>query len=377
MIVSVPKEIKEGEYRVSMVPAVVESLVRAKHEVLIESGAGRGSGISDDDYSQAGAKIVSNAKDVYAAADMIVKVKEPIAQEYPLIRAGQVVFTYFHFAASEQLMRAMVDSGSVCIAYETIEEADGSLPALTPMSEVAGRMAIQEGAKYLERPMEGRGILLGGVPGVAPANVAIIGGGISGSNAAKVAAGLGAKVVVLDVNLDRLRYLDDVMPPNVTTIMSNSYNIRMVLKDADLVVGAVLRHGARTPVLVTREMLKLMKPRAVIVDIAVDQGGSFETTRPTTHSNPVYMEEGIVHYCVANMPGAVAGTSTYALTNITGRYVMQLAAKGWKQALRDSRPLRRGLNIASGKVTLPAVAELFGYEAVPADEILGKDALAV
>jgi len=370
MIVGIPKEIKEGEYRVSIVPAIVESLVKGGHEVVIETGAGRGSGIEDSDYAEAGAKIVCGPEDVFGAADMIVKVKEPLAGEYPLIREGQVIFTYFHFAASEKLTRAMVDTKAVCIAYETIEEDGGGLPLLIPMSEVAGRMAIQEGAKYLERPMEGRGILLGGVPGVAPANVAILGGGISGANAARVAAGLGAKVVVLDVNLDRLRYLADVMPSNVTTLMSNSYNIRAVLKDADLVIGAVLRHGAKTPVLVTREMLKLMKPRAVLVDVAVDQGGVFETTRPTTNTNPVYMEEGIVHYCVTNMPGAVAGTSTYALTNATGRYMLQLANKGWKTALRESAALRKGLNIAYGHVTLAAVAELFGYETVSVESVL-------
>ncbi len=370
MIVGVPKEIKEGEYRVSMVPAIVESLAKAGHEVIVEAGAGRGSGIEDSDYAEAGAKIVEEAKDVFDAADMIVKVKEPLAREIKMIREGQVVFTYFHFAASEDLTRAMVDTKSVCIAYETIEEEDGGLPLLIPMSEVAGRMAIQEGAKYLERPMEGRGILLGGVPGVAPANVAILGGGISGANAARVAAGLGANVVVLDINLDRLRYLADVMPQNVTTLMSNSYNIRATLKLADLVVGAVLRHGARTPVLVTREMLKLMKPRAVLVDVAVDQGGTFETTRPTTHSKPIYMEEGVVHYCVANMPGAVAGTSTYALTNATGKYMLQLASKGWKQALKESPALRKGLNIANGKITLAAVAELFGYETTSVETVV-------
>jgi len=370
MIVGIPREIKEREYRVSIVPAIVESLVKAGHEVLIETGAGRGSAIEDADYTEAGARIVCGPEDVYAKADMIVKVKEPLAQEFPMIREGQVIFTYFHLAASEELTRTMVNTKSVCIAYETIEEEDRSLPLLIPMSEVAGRMAIQEGAKYLERPMEGRGILLGGVPGVDPGNVAILGGGISGASAARVAAGLGAKVVVLDINLDRLRYLADVMPSNVTTLMSNSYNIRAVLKDADLVVGAVLRPGAKTPVLVTREMLKLMKPRAVIVDVAVDQGGCFETTRPTTHSNPVYMEEGVVHYCVANMPGAVAGTSTYALTNATGRYMLQLANKGWKQALRDNAALRKGLNIAYGKVTLPAVAEQFGYEPTTVESVL-------
>ncbi|MCL5103243.1 MAG: alanine dehydrogenase [Armatimonadetes bacterium] len=371
MIIGIPKEIKEGEYRVSAVPAVVESLVHASHEVVVEADAGRGTAIADHDYVEAGARMVDKAEDVYSAADMIVKVKEPLPQEHPLIREGQVIFTFFHFAASRELTQAMIDRKAVCIAYETIEESGGSLPILTPMSEVAGRMAIHEGAKYLERPMEGRGILLGGVPGVAPANVAIIGGGVAGSNAAKMAAGLGANVKVLDVNLERLRYLDDIMPQNVTTIMSDSYNLRLVLREADLVVGAVLRHGARTPVLVTRKMLKLMKPRAVIVDIAVDQGGIFETTHPTTHTNPVYMEEGIVHYCVANMPGAVAGTSTYALTNVTGRYMLQLADKGWKKALEESPELRKGLNIAYGKVTLPAIAKMYGYPETPVEQVLG------
>lgn len=370
MIVGIPKELKEGEYRVSAVPATVESLVRGGHEIIVETGAGRGTGIADSDYVHAGATIVPRPSDLYSDADIVIKVKEPLPQEYPLIREGQVIFTFFHFAASEELTRAMVKSGAVCIAYETIEEPDGSLPVLTPMSEVAGRMAIQEGAKYLERPMEGRGILLGGVPGVAPANVAIIGGGVAGSNAAKMAAGTGANVVVLDINLDRLRYLDDVMPPNVTTLMSNNYNIRSALQHADLVVGAVLRHGARTPVVVTRDMLKLMKQRSVIVDIAVDQGGSFETSRPTSHAHPVFIEEGIVHYCVSNMPGAVAGTSTYALTNATGPYILQLANLGWKEALSRSDVLRKGLNIALGNITLPAIAELFGYEAVSVEKIL-------
>ena len=361
LIVGVPKEIKEGEYRVAMVPAIVEYLTCDGHTVLVEADAGRGSWISDADYARAGAKIEPDPAAVWGAAEMIVKVKEPLVQEYPLIRPGQIIFTFFHFAASEELTRAMVESGAVCIAYETIEEPDGSLPVLTPMSEVAGRMAIHEGAKYLERPMEGRGILLGGVPGVAPANVAILGGGVSGSNAAKMAAGLGARVTVLDVSLERLRYLDDIMPRNVTTIMSNSYNLRAVLRDADLVVGAVLLHGARTPVLVTREMIRLMKPRAVVVDIAIDQGGVFETSRPTTHTHPVYIEENVVHYCVANMPGAVAGTSTHALTNVTGRHILALANKGWRQAMSDSPPLAKGLNIANGKVVLPQVAQLFGY----------------
>lgn len=370
MWIGVPKEMKNNEYRVGLTPASVRELTSCGHRVSVEKNAGAAIGLSDEQYIAAGALIAGKAAEIFASADMIVKVKEPLAQEFPMIREGQVIFTYFHLAASEELTRTMVNTKSVCIAYETIEEEDRSLPLLIPMSEVAGRMAIQEGAKYLERPMEGRGILLGGVPGVDPGNVAILGGGISGASAARVAAGLGARVTVLDINLDRLRYLADVMPSNVTTLMSNSYNIRAVLKDADLVVGAVLRPGAKTPVLVTREMLKLMKPRAVIVDVAVDQGGCFETTRPTTHSNPVYMEEGVVHYCVANMPGAVAGTSTYALTNATGRYMLQLANKGWKQALRDNAALRKGLNIAYGKVTLPAVAEQFGYEQTTVESVL-------
>jgi len=365
MIVGVPKEIKEEEYRVSVVPAVVDSLVKAGHRVLVETAAGCGSAIDDHAYESAGADIVGSSEEIWAQSDMIVKVKEPLAEEFPLIREGQVIFTFFHFAASRELTQAMIDSGAVCIAYETIEEPDGSLPILTPMSEVAGRMAIQEGARYLERPMEGRGILLGGVPGVAPANVVILGGGVAGFHAAKMAAGMGANVKVLDVNLHRLRYISDVLPPNVNTIMSDTYNIRMALREADLVVGSVLRHGARTPVLVTRDMLKLMKPRSVLVDVAVDQGGTFETTHPTTHTHPVYIEEGVVHYCVANMPGAVAGTSTYALTNVTGWYVRDLADKGWKQALREAPGLLKGLNIACGKVTLPAIARLFGYAETP------------
>jgi len=370
VIVGIPKEVKTEEYRVSAVPAIVESLVRAGHEVIVETSAGRGIGISDGEYLEAGAKIAATAAEVYGAADMIVKVKEPLPQEYPLIKDGQVIFTYFHFAASESLTKAMVDSGAVCIAYETIEESDGSLPLLTPMSEVAGRMAIQEGAKYLERPMGGRGVLLGGVPGVAPANVVILGGGIAGTNAAKMAAGMGANVIVLDINIDRLRYLDDVLPANVCTLMSNSYNIRAALREADLVVGSVLRHGARTPVLVTREMLKQMKPRAVVVDIAVDQGGCFETTRPTTHLEPTFVEEGIVHYCVANMPGAVACTSTYALTNMTAPYIIALANKGWRDALAENPVLRKGLNVAFGKVVLPEIADLFGYDTYPIESVL-------
>lgn len=370
MIIGVPKEIKDNEYRVAMVPAGVDVLVEGGHTVLVEHSAGHGSGIEDEEYQAAGARVVPDAAEVWASADLIVKVKEPLPEEYPLIRSGQILFTYFHFAASEQLTRAMVESGAVCIAYETVQGPDGTLPLLIPMSEVAGRMAVQEGAKFLEIPMEGRGILLAGVPGVPPANVVILGGGVVGSNAAKIAAGFGANVFILDINLDRLRYLDDIMPPNVTTIFSNRLNIAKLLPDADLVIGGVLRTGAKAPVLVTREMLKSMKRGAVIVDVAVDQGGCIETTRPTTHSHPTYTVEGVVHYCVANMPGAVAGTSTYALTNETFKYVRKLADKGWKQAMRDSAPLRAGLNIAAGKVSFPDIAEQFGYPCVPAEQLL-------
>jgi alanine dehydrogenase len=370
MIVGVPKEIKNNEFRVALTPAGAEMLVEDGHTVLVEEGAGLGTQIEDKEYRSAGAEIVASDQEIFARADLIVKVKEPMPQEYGLIRPGQTIFTYFHFAANEVLTRAMVDSGAVSVAYETIQLPDGTLPLLTPMSEVAGRMAIQEGAKFLERPMEGRGILLSGVPGVLPANVVVIGGGVVGANAAKIAAGIGANVIILDINLERLRYLDDVMPANVRTLFSNRHNIRNAVKDADLVIGGVLRRGAKAPVLVGREMLRTMKRGAVVVDVAVDQGGCFETTRPTTHSDPTYIEEGVVHYCVANMPGAVAGTSTYALTNETLPYVRKLANKGWKQAMRDNEPLRMGLNIADGKVAFPDIAEQFGYPYTPAETLL-------
>ncbi|HZO91318.1 MAG TPA: alanine dehydrogenase [Chthonomonadaceae bacterium] len=370
MIVGVPKEIKDNEYRVALVPAGAEALVEAGHTVLVEAGAGLGTGIEDAEYREAGAEIVADHEAIFARAELILKVKEPLPSEYGLLRKGQAVFTYFHFAADEELTRAMVDRGVVCIAYETIQLPDGTLPLLTPMSEVAGRMAVQEGAKYLERPMEGRGILLAGVPGVPPANVVILGGGVVGANAAKIAAGFGANVFILDINLERLRYLDDIMPPNVTTIFSNRANIRRLLPDADLVIGGVLRRGAKAPVLVSREMIKTMKRGAVVVDVAVDQGGCFETTHPTTHSHPTYIVEGVVHYCVANMPGAVAGTSTYALTNETLAYARQLANQGWKTALRENRALMLGLNIAEGKVTLAAIAEQYGYPYTPAEELI-------
>ncbi len=370
MIIGVPKEIKNNEFRVALVPAGAEMLTEDGHTVLVEAGAGLGTGIEDAEYKEAGAQIVPAAQEVFANADLIIKVKEPLRDEYPLLRQGQIVFTYFHFAASEELTRAMVESGAVCVAYETIQLPDGTLPLLTPMSEVAGRMAIQEGAKYLERPMEGRGILLAGVPGVPPANVVILGGGVVGANAAKIAAGFGANVYILDINMERLRYLDDIMAPNVTTIFSNRLNIRSLLPGADLVIGGVLRRGAKAPVLVSQEMLKSMRRGAVVVDVAVDQGGCFETTRPTTHSEPTYIVEGVVHYCVANMPGAVAGTSTYALTNETLPYLRKLANDGWKQAMRKSQPLKMGLNIANGKVCFPDIAEQFSLPLTPVEELL-------
>ena len=365
MIVGVPKEIKTDEYRVAMIPVGVEELTRAGHRVLIQSGAGQGSGISDEQYAMHGAEILHAPEEIWRQADLVVKVKEPLPQEWPLLQPGQIVFTYFHFAADEDLTRAVLQSGITAIAYETIHDARGNLPLLTPMSEVAGRMSIQEGAKFLERPFEGRGILLGGVPGVLPANVVILGGGIVGANAAKVAAGLGANVTILDVNLDRLRYLDDVMPRNVTTLFSDRHNILYCLARADLVIGAVLIPGARAPRLVRRDDLRHMPPRAVIIDVAIDQGGCVETARPTTHSNPTYIVDDVVHYCVTNMPGAVGRTSTYALTNGTLPYVLQLAKKGLDRAIADNPGLRQGVNVRQGKVTNRAVAETFGLEYAP------------
>jgi alanine dehydrogenase len=364
MLVGVPREIKTDEHRVAMIPVGVDELTRAGHKVVIQAGAGQGSGIADDQYAVHGADIVATAEEVWKRADLIVKVKEPLPQEWPLLRAGQIVFTYFHFAADEPLTRAVLKSGITAIAYETIKDARGGLPLLTPMSEVAGRMSIQEGAKYLERPMEGRGILLGGVPGVLPANVVILGGGIVGANAAKVAAGLGANVTILDVNLDRLRYLDDVMPRNVTTLFSDRHNILDSLVRADLLIGAVLIPGARAPYLVRREDLKRMTPRAVIIDVAIDQGGCVETSKPTTHSKPIYIVDDVVHYCVTNMPGAVGRTSTYALTNVTLPYVLQLAKKGLDRAVRENAGLAQGVNIREGKVANAAVAETFGLECI-------------
>jgi len=366
MIVGVPKEVKGDEYRVAMIPAGVEELTRSGHKVLIQVGAGLGSGITDEEYSRNGAELVPAAADIWKRADMIVKVKEPLAEEWPSMRSGQTVFTYFHFAADEKLTHACLNAGIIAIAYETIKDAKGTLPLLTPMSEVAGRMSIQEGAKYLERPQEGRGILLAGVPGVAPANVVVIGGGVVGANAAKTAAGLGANVIILDTNLDRLRYLDDVMPPNVTGLFSNRHNILDCLRTADLVIGAVLIPGAKAPFLIKREDLKLMPAGAVVIDVAIDQGGCLETSRPTTHAKPTYIIDGIVHYCVTNMPGAVGRTSTYALTNVTLPYALQLANKGVDRAVADNSGLLAGVNIKGGKVTNAAVAQTFGLDLHPA-----------
>ena len=358
--VGVPREIKTHESRVGMIPVGVEELTRRGHRVLIQAGAGQGSGISDEEYSRHGAHIVPEADAIWGQADLVVKVKEPLEQEWPLMRQGQMIFTYFHFAASEALTRAVLASGATAIAYETIHDAKGALPLLTPMSEVAGRMSVQEGAKYLERPFEGRGILLGGVPGVAPAHVVVLGGGVVGSNAAKVAAGLGARVTLLDINLDRLRYLDDVMPKNVATLFSDRHSILDSLRTADLVIGAVLIPGARAPRLLRREDLKLMQPRSVIIDVAIDQGGCVETSRPTTHDHPTYLVDDVVHYCVTNMPGAVGRTSTYALTNTTLPYVLQLAGRPLDEALARNAGLAAGVNIRGGKVTNAAVAETFG-----------------
>jgi alanine dehydrogenase len=365
MKVGVPREIKDHEYRVGMVPAGVNALVEAGHQVFVEVGAGLGSGILDEHFEQAGAKLVANAKEVYSTADLIVKVKEPQPAEFKLIKKGQVVYTYFHFAASKELTEGMIKTGAVCIAYETMEDKRGTLPLLTPMSEVAGRMSVQEGAKYLERPTEGRGILLGGVPGVEPGKVVIIGGGVVGTNAAKMAAGIGARVTILDVSLDRLRYLDDVLEKNVVTMYSNAYNIREEIREADLVVGAVLIPGAKAPSLIRREDLAHMKQGAVIVDVAVDQGGCVETTKATTHSNPTYIVDGVVHYCVANMPGAVGRTSTFALTNATGRFAVAIAKHGWKDAAKKFGEIRTGLNVVNGKITYEAVAQAFGMEYTP------------
>lgn len=363
MIVGVPREVKLDEYRVAMLPVGAEELVRRGHRVLIEKGAGLGSGLPDEAYSQVGAELVDGAEAVFSQADMIVKVKEPQPQEWPLIRSGQIVFTYFHFAASRELTEAMLASGATSVAYETLVDEQGRLPLLTPMSEVAGRMSIQEGAKYLERPQMGRGILLGGVPGVAPAWITILGGGVVGANAAKIAAGFQANVSILDINMDRLRYLDDIMPANVDVLFSDRHTIRKQLERADLVVGAVLIPGAKAPMLVQEEDLKIMQPGSVIIDVAIDQGGCIATSRPTSHSEPTYIVDDVVHYCVTNMPGAVGRTSTFALCNVTLPWVLQIAEHGLENAAKQSMPIASAINLHAGEVTNQPVAETFnlGY----------------
>ena len=370
MLIGVPKEIKPDEYRVALTPAGAEMLVQDGHELLIERGAGLGSGFSDDFYEDAGAAVLDTADEIWGRAEMILKVKEPIKPEWPKMRSGQVIFTYFHFAASEELTGAVLNSGAVAIAYETVELDSGELPLLTPMSEVAGRMAVQEGAKYLEKPQGGLGVLLGGVPGVKPGRVLILGGGVVGTNAAKMAAGLGASVAIMDINLERLRYLDDVMPANVETLFSTRYATRKQIQEADLIIGAVLIPGAKAPKLITKNDLSLMREGAVICDVAIDQGGCVETMKPTTHKDPVYAVDGIIHYAVANMPGGVPRTSTLALTNTTLPYAIELANKGWEKACYDDRALRLGVNIVKGHVTHNGVAEAFGMECRIADEFL-------
>ena len=370
MIVGVPKEIKNNEFRVGMTPAGVSELIKNGHTVYVQKSAGEGSGFADADYEAVGAKILPTIADVYAIAEMIVKVKEPIEPEYKLIREGQLIFTYFHFACDRALTDAMIAQKAVCLAYETVQLADRSLPLLIPMSEIAGRMATQEGARFLELPQGGKGKLLGGVPGVKPARVLVLGAGTVGTNAAITAAGMGAEVTITDINLKRLRYLDDVMPKNVKTLFSSEYNIRAELPTTDLVIGSVLIPGDKTPHLVTKDMLKLMQPGTVLVDVAIDQGGCFETSHATSHSEPIYEIDGIVHYAVANIPGAVPFTSTLALTNATLPYAVALANKGWKKACADDPALKRGLNAVEGKITFEAVAQVFGLPYTPVDEVL-------
>ncbi len=370
MIVGVPREVKEAENRVALVPAGAEALAREGHRVLVETGAGVGSGFSDDAYREAGAEIRGRAEEVWGEAELVLKVKEPVEREWPLLEEGQVVFTYFHFAADEELTRSILDAGCVAIAYETVQLPGGELPLLTPMSEVAGRMSVQEGAKYLEKPTGGHGVLLGGVPGVLPAEVVILGGGVVGTNAARIAAGFGAHVTVVDLDLDRLRHLAEVMPANVDFLFSNRHNILSQLDRADLLVGAVLLPGAKAPELVWREDLERMKDGAVIVDVAVDQGGCVETIEPTTHTDPTYVVDGVIHYGVSNMPGAVPRTSTLALTNATFPYVEELAEHGWRDAVRGDESLARGVNAVEGRCTYEAVSDAFGLDHTPLAEVV-------
>ncbi|MEY8849973.1 alanine dehydrogenase [Psychroserpens sp. XS_ASV72] len=359
MRIGVPKEIKNNESRVGMTPAGVFELTKRSHKVFVQTNAGFGSGFFDQDYKDVGAVILDSIQEVYEASDMIVKVKEPIEVEYPLINSKHTIFTYFHFASSEILTRKMIESNAVCIAYETVEDDDGSLPLLTPMSEVAGRMAIQQGAKYLEKPIKGRGVLLGGVPGVPPGRVLVLGAGVVGIQAAKMAAGLGAHVTIMDIDMKRLRHVNNIMPNHVVTEFSSEYNIRKRIKDHDLIVGGVLIKGAKAPKLITRDMLKDMRPGTVIVDVAVDQGGCIETTKATTHENPTYIVDDVVHYCVANMPGAVPYTSTLALTNVTLPYVLKLADLGWEKACEQDHNLAKGLNVVKGEVVYEEISEAF------------------
>ncbi len=365
MIVGVPKEIKRDEYRVALLPVGVEELTRAGHQVVVQSGAGLGSGVPDEVYAEQGARLVETAAELFGEADLVVKVEEPLPAEWPLLRRGQLVFAYFHFAADLQLTQAVLASGCTAVAYETLRDERGTLPLLTPMSEVAGRMSIQEGAKYLERPQMGRGILLGGVPGVAPANITILGGGVVGANAAKVAAGFGANVGLLDINMERLRYLDDIMPANVDCLFSDRHTIREQLRRADLVIGAVLIPGAKAPMLIEQRDLTHMQPGAVIIDVAIDQGGCVATSRPTTHSEPTFVVDQVVHYCVTNMPGAVGRTSTYALCNVTLPWVLRLAKLGLEGGCQRYPALSRAVNTFDGQITNRAVAETFGLPLNP------------
>ena len=359
MLIGIPKEIKESEHRVGMTPSGVQSLIENGHTVYVQNNAGNGSGYSDQDYLAVGAQILKNIEEIYDISEMIIKVKEPLKKEYSLIKEGQIIYTFFHFASSIELTNAMIKSKSICIAYETVENSDKSLPLLTPMSEVAGRMAAQQGAKFLEKHQKGCGILLGGVPGVSPAKAVVIGGGVVGTQSAKMLAGLGADVTILDINIDRLRELDDIMPKNVKTKFSNQYNIKETIREAHLIIGAVLLPGAKAPNLITKDMLKDLSNGTVLVDVAVDQGGCFETTKPTTHNSPTYIIDDVLHYSVANMPGAVPMTSTEALTNATIGYAIELANKGWKKACLDNEPLKKGLNIINGDIVYKAVADAF------------------
>ncbi len=370
MIIGIPKEIKNNEFRVGMTPSGVNSFIRNGHTVYVEKGAGLGSGFSDELFTSVGAEICNSIEEVYSKSEMIIKVKEPLKQEYPLIKKDQIIYTFFHFASSKELTEAMIKSGAICIAYETVQNDDNTLPLLTPMSEVAGRMATQQGAKFLEKPQSGHGILLGGVPGVKPANVIVLGGGVVGTQAAKMAAGLGANVTIFDISLDRLRKLDDIMPKNVNTQFSNTYNILEAIKDAHLIIGAVLIPGAKAPNLITKKMLKHLNKGTVLVDVAVDQGGCFETTHPTTHQDPTYIIDDGLHYSVANMPGAVPVTSTEALTNATISRGLSIANKGWKIACDDDKSLRLGLNIINGKIVYKAVADAFKLDYTDLNDII-------